>query len=202
METRAVRDLKIVLPGEEPDDLDPCEGIPRDGTSITEQLVSGELWARAHLTDVKMSRSWIVSADLGSSVLDAVTFERCVFKGCTLIGSRWDRVILKDVIFENCRFDYANLNDVKATGPVAFVGCSMTEMTVIGGQLSTVTLDNCRLTGLTIERCDLRGADLRGNDLSGLAAATPLRGVTLSESQLPSLTGLLTSELSIKVEPS
>lgn len=128
-------------------------------------------------------------------------FERCVFRGCTLVGSRWEGVALKDVIFQNCRLDYAIVNDVRTAGPVGFVGCSLTDVALNGGKLSPAAFDNCKLAGLAIEGCDLRGADLRGNDIRGLGAATVLRGAILSPSQLPALADLLAQEISIKVGP-
>ena len=35
MQIRAVRDTKVLLPGDEPDDLEPFDRLPRDGESIT-----------------------------------------------------------------------------------------------------------------------------------------------------------------------
>ena len=199
MHTRTVRDLNIPLPGDEADELDHLERVPRDGELVADHLVTGDVWARASLSQVTLTRSWLSRADLSSSEFAAVTLDRCVLTGCTLVGARWDAVTLKNVILENCRLDYATFTGIRSAGPVGFIGCSMVELTVIGGKLTTVVLDGCKLAGLIFDGCDLRGADLRGNDLSGMSGASALRGTVLSESQLPTLTDLLTRELSIRI---
>ncbi|RSM55055.1 hypothetical protein DMB66_36520 [Actinoplanes sp. ATCC 53533] len=200
MQIRAVRDVKVVLPGDKPDDLPRWERIPRAGEAVTEAVVTGGTWTRATLEDVSMTRSWLSGADLSAMTLTSARLDRCVLTGCSLVGAHLDAVTLKDVIFENCRLDYATLHHLKAAGPVAFIGCSLTETTLSSCTLPTVVFDGCKFAGLTIEQCDLRGADLRGNDLAGLACATALRGTIVSDSQLPALTQLLVNELSIKIK--
>lgn len=102
---------------------------------------------------------------------------------------------------ENCRLDYAFLTEIKATGPVAFIGCSMTETTFTAGTFPRTVFEGCKLSGVTLNGPDLRGADFRGHDISGLNGGIALRGATLSPAQIPTLTELLLQELSIKVRP-
>ncbi|MBB5871725.1 uncharacterized protein YjbI with pentapeptide repeats [Allocatelliglobosispora scoriae] len=200
MEFRTVRDLKIACPGDEPDDLDPARRVPAARTTISEVLVAGEVWKRAEITGVTISRSWFVDADLSSARFDGGTLDRCILRRCNLIGAHLDGVTLRDVVFENCRLDYAYFTDVKAAGPVAIIGCSMTDTILTAGKLSTVAFDGCKLAGTTFDGTDLRGADLRGNDITKLTAGTALRGAILSPAQIPSLTDLLLAELAIQVK--
>ena len=122
-----------------------------------------------------------------------------MFTGCTFVGADVHTVTLRDVIFENCRLDYATLHRVKTTGPVAFVGCSLTEATFAASTLSTAVFDDCKFSGLSFSESDLRGADLPGNDLSGLTSATALRGATLSDAQVPALANLVLRELAMTI---
>jgi uncharacterized protein YjbI with pentapeptide repeats len=122
-----------------------------------------------------------------------------VLNGCTLMGSSWNNVTLRDVIFEQCRWDYSTLTAITSAGPTAFLHCSFNEASITQGRLAKAVFDQCRLAQLELERCDLRGADLRGNDLSGLAGATGLRGVILDQAQLPALADALVQELDISV---
>ncbi len=199
MQFRTVHNVKITLPGHEPDDLDVLDRIPRDAEPVIEQVITGDVLARANLTRTKIVCSWLTSADLSSASFRHVTLDRCVLTGCTLIGARFDTVAFNNVIFENCRLDYATFHNIKTPGPVGFVGCSLAEATFSGSSLTAAIFDGCKLSGLDIDRCDLYGADLRGNDLTGLTSATALRGATISESQVAALAGLLLSELSITV---
>lgn len=199
MQIRTVHNIKITLPGDEPDDLDVLDGIPRDGQPIIEQVITGDVLARARLTGTTIMHSWLTNADLSSAAFRQVTLDRCVLTGCTLIGVRFDTVAFNNVIFENCRLDYATFHQVKMPGPVGFIGCSLAEATFSNSSLTAAAFDGCKLSGLDIDRCDLHGADLRGNDLTGLTSATALRGATISQSQAPTLVALLLSELSITV---
>jgi uncharacterized protein YjbI with pentapeptide repeats len=199
MQFRAVRDTKVTLPGEEPDDLEPLDRLPREGESITERVISADAWVRGNLTGLTLRRSWLTGADLSSATFANATLDRCVLTGCSLVGATFDRVSAKDVVFDNCRLDYATFARFKTAGPVAFVGCSLTETEFSASALTAAVFDNCKLAGVTFDSCDLRGADLRGNDIAGLTAATGLRGVVLAEWQLPALTEVLVSELSIKL---
>ena len=199
MQVRAVRDTKVTLPGDEPDDLEPLERLPREGESITERVINGETWTRGALTGLTLRRSWLTRADLSAATFANATLDRCVLVGCSLVGVTFDTVTAKDVLFDNCRLDYATFERFKSAGPVAFVGCSLAETIFRTSTLTAAVFEDCKLAGASFDSCDLRGADLRGNDLAGLTGATGLRGVTLAESQLPALTELLVSELSIKV---
>jgi uncharacterized protein YjbI with pentapeptide repeats len=200
---RTIHGLRITLPGDEPaDELTEVTRLPRAGELLTEVRVTGETWCRASLDGFKLSRCWLKGADLTSTTVAKVELERCVFAGCTMIGAQWvGGITLKNVIFENCRFDYATLANVRATGPVAFAGCSLAETRLDHCVLRTAVFDSCKLAGLSLEHCDLRGADLRNNDLAGLATPTALRGAVLSESQLPAFLDGLVAELSIALKP-
>ncbi len=199
MQTRTLRDLTVLLPGDEPDDLDPIDYTPRQGASVAERVITADVWARAELTGVTVARSWLINADLGAGRFDAVTLNRCVFQGCSLIGANWDSVTLKNVIFENCRLDYATFSALKATGPVAMIGCALTE-TTFAGKLTPSLFDHCKFSATDFGGCDLRGADLRGNDITGLTGVLPLRGACFSPSQLPELTELLINDLALKIQ--
>lgn len=180
METRTIRGLAVLLPGEDPEDLEAVDGLSRDGAAVNEHIVTGDSWTRAHLTDVVVNRCWLVNADLSSIRLEGVTLDRCVLRGCTLVGANITDATLKNVIFENCRLDYATFSNVRASAPVAFLGCSLADT--------------------TFEASDIRGADLRGNDLSTIVGITSLRGATLSSEQLSGLTEAFIHDLDLKVK--
>lgn len=199
MRTRNVRETSVTLPGDDPADLVPCTRVPRSGERLSDHTITGTTWARATIAETFISRSWLTDADLASTAFTGVTLDRCVLRGCTLMGSHWNTVTLRDVIFEECRLDYSTFTDVITAGPTVFVRCSFTETVLTESRLGRAAFDRCRLDQLEIQRCDLRGADLRGNDLSGLTATSGLRGVLLDQAQLPALAEVLTRELAIRV---
>lgn len=199
MDTRALRDLAVLLPGEDPDDLDQLDGPPCEGSALAERLVTGDAWTRAQLVKMNISRSWFVNADLASCRFDSVTLDRCVLNGCTLVGAQWNDVTLKNVVFENCRIDYATFTDIRTVASVALIGCSLTEATFTRCKLGVAAFDGCRLTATSFEASDLRGADLRGNDLSSVTGIESLRGAIVSDDQLPGLIEAVVSDLDLSV---
>jgi len=201
VDTRKVRDLTILLPGEEPEDLDPVDGTPHDRTNVSARLIQGDVWVRARLEGGTIARSWFTNADLASIDLTGTTLDRCFLRGCSLIGAHLADVTLKNVIFENCRLDYATLTTVRAAAPVAFLGCSFTETALNRCKLTLVAFDGCKLNAPTFAACDMRGADLRGNDLSKtIGVTTSLRGCIISESQVAGFIDAVTRELDLTIK--
>jgi uncharacterized protein YjbI with pentapeptide repeats len=107
---------------------------------------------------------------------------------------------LTNVLFENCRLDYATLATVRSTGPVAFVNCTLVEASITGGKLDKASFDDCRMTNLELDHTDLRGADLRNNQLETITGITSLRGATLTPHQLTDLSTALIKDLSLRIE--
>ncbi|MGH3712589.1 MAG: pentapeptide repeat-containing protein [Micromonosporaceae bacterium] len=199
MEVRVVRDSSILLPGETLDEVPTLGHLPGDGDVVSQQLVTGDSWARTQLSDVSVNGCWLVNANLGSTNLRDVTFDRCVFRGSTLVGSTWSNVVLRNVLFEDCRLDYATIQRARTAGPCGFVRCSLVETTVQQSTVTNATFDACRFAGTLVVDSDLRGADLRGNDLSGLIGVATLGGITIGEDQLPGLTEALVRDLELRV---
>jgi len=183
-----MRDTTAVLPGEDPDDFDQVEAAPSPGAAVTDALVTDDIWTRAELTQVTLSRSWLLNADLSSTRWDGGAIERCVFRACTLVGANIGNTTLKNVIFENCRLDYAAFSHVRTVGPTLFFGCSLTETTFQHSNLTAAAFDGCKLAATSLEECDLRGTDLRGNDLAAITGVASLRGARLTVTQLAGLT--------------
>jgi uncharacterized protein YjbI with pentapeptide repeats len=191
----------MLLPGEEPEDLDPIQGVPGEGNHVSGRLIAGEAWVRARIESCTIARSWFTNADLSSIELTGTTLDRCVLRGCSLIGAHLTEVTLKNVIFENCRLDYATLTNARAAGPVAILGCSLTETVFDRCKLTTVAFDNCKLNAPTFTACDMRGADLRGNDLSRIVGVTTsFRGCIITEGQVAGFADAVTRELELTIK--
>ncbi|WFF08920.1 pentapeptide repeat-containing protein [Micromonospora sp. WMMD1076] len=217
MRTSTIGDVKVLLPDLEPDDLDTTTDLTG---GLTEALVEGAAWHGSHLEDVSIRSSLLTGVDLSESTWEAdslygceiartdfsgatltgITIERSAITGSRFTGTRLTDVRLKDVLFDGCRFDYATLQRVTASGSVAFTDCTLTNGAWSSCRLPRVALRSCDLGGLELESCRLDGADLRGSRLQGVK--TPLdnlSGVTLDEEQLPDLTQLTVAALALTV---
>lgn len=197
MNTRTVRDTTLLLPGDERETLDAAGTPPHDGATVADRLISGDAWVRATLDRVTITRSHMINADLSSTHIIDNKWDRCVLRGCTLIGANLAGGMFKNIIFDNCRFDYAVLDHIRATGPVAFLGCALTETTFSHCTFNAVIFDGCKIAAALFDSTDLRGADLRGNDLSAVAGIPSLRGAIVSEEQIPDLTNALIHDLAL-----
>ena len=94
-----------------------------------------------------------------------------------------------------CKLDYATFDQIRATGPVLFVRCSLREVEFTGCDLSGSLLDDCDLGLTDFGRGSYRGCDLRGNDLSALTSTRHLKYVVIDRAQTMQLAEALAVEL-------
>ena len=136
METRTIHGRKFLLPGQDVEGLDEWDEPPSRGEILTEVVVSNANWALAQIQDSTVNHSFVEravlsnasisssrlsatilrGADFSSSRWSETKIERCTFSGCSFVGANLAEIIVDNVIFDDCRFDYAYLNAFRATG--------------------------------------------------------------------------------------
>lgn len=218
MDTRLVRELRILLPSANDDD-DLTEAATTDPSELRYREVGALNWSRLRLMDIAVTgcqfsgttlrdSGWEKSTisgvifeqvDLSSSRLQETKVDRTRFTGCQLSGVVLTEANLSNVIFENCRLDYATFRSVRTTGPVAFVNCTFTEASLTACRWNEVVFDSCRLTSLELDGCDLHGADFRGNSLDSIRGLTSLQGTTITADQLSDLSQALIADLDLQI---
>jgi uncharacterized protein YjbI with pentapeptide repeats len=219
METRTIRGRTFLLPDPGREGLDEHDAPPTRSQTLTEVLVTEADWARAQLQDATITHSVLTrvalaDAHLASCRFSATTFsgvdfsasrwedsklERCVVRGCAFMGVNLANMTAENVIFEDCRLDYAYLSAVRAVGNVAFVRCSMREASFEGCRLPQAIFADCTLADTEFFGCDLRGADFRGSNIERIRGVDSFKGVTLDSGQLHQLTTALANDLEIVV---
>jgi uncharacterized protein YjbI with pentapeptide repeats len=217
METRTIGEARILIPDLDPRDLDPVTEEP-DG-ELFEALVDGASWTGLQLSGGQVSQSHLVGVDLSdaawrnvtvygcrfervdfsSARLLGVTIERSEFVGCRMTGVNLAKATLKNLVFSDCRLDYAMVTDARTTGPVGLADCNLTNAALTRCELTQAVLSACRLTEVELDTCDLRGADLRGNELSGILGLSSLRGAIVADEQLSALAMIAARELELDV---
>jgi uncharacterized protein YjbI with pentapeptide repeats len=218
MGTRTFGDLAVLLPDLDPRDLDEVREPPVD--ELVEAKVDGADWGRVQLAGVPVRASHLLGVslagagwrngtvygcrfervDFSGARMSRLTIERCEFVGCRMTGLALHDSNLKNVVFDDCRLDYANLVAVRGTGAVGWTGCTLANAAFTNCQLPKAAVTDCRLTDLELVDCDLRGTDLRGNDLAGIRGLTSLRGTRIGGGQLTGLAALAATELDIAVD--
>lgn len=216
METLTIRDTHVSLPDVDESDLRAVSSLESDGPLeyfayrdhelrlvevLGARLHDGQVerihTERTRIVDSRLSGVEFTDCDLNSFAVTDVKLARVRFTNCRLLGATLSEVTLEDVVFERCRLDYATFNHVVAKGPVAFVGCSLTEAEFNGSDLGKAVFSENRLAQTQFGPGTYRGTDLRENDLSAISGVINLRRALLDRHQLSDLTSALAGDLDL-----
>ncbi|OII65511.1 hypothetical protein BJP40_01000 [Streptomyces sp. CC53] len=167
------------------------------------QLVTGRIHGvraqRVEFESLNLHGVEITGSDLGAARWSESKLTRVVIRDTRLLGATLDGLVLDDVLFENCKLDYTTFAKVRATGPVAFAGCVLTEAMFTDCDLSAVAFSECTLRLTEFGPGRYRDTDLRGNDLSTVRGVANLAKVRIDTSQQHDLIQALVNELDITV---
>ncbi|MGW5532574.1 pentapeptide repeat-containing protein [Streptomyces xanthochromogenes] len=141
----------------------------------------------------------ISGCDLGSARWKDGKLTRVHVQDSKLMGAALDGLVLDDVLFEKCRFDYATFEKIRVTGPVVFDGCSFTEATFTDCDLSDALFADCALRLAEFGTGRYRGTDLRGNDLSAVRGVSNLAKIRIDPGQQIQLAEAIVNELDITI---
>ncbi|WP_416873479.1 pentapeptide repeat-containing protein [Kitasatospora sp. SC0581] len=218
MPTRHYGRTTITLPDL---DDDPYLGViaspPRPGSTVTEfrytdqdirdlDLTEADLrngilhnvsTQRTTIENVRFSSVQITACDLGALHLSGSKASRTLFRGCRLMGSAITGAVLDNVLFENCRLDYATFDRIRASGPLVFDRCVLTEAAFTGCDLTDVVLRDCTLLATAFGTGTYKGLDLSGSDLSAVRGVGNLREAVVSRAQQLQITDALLAELNV-----
>ncbi|MFE4976584.1 pentapeptide repeat-containing protein [Kitasatospora sp. NPDC056651] len=218
MPTRRYGRTTVTLP--DPGD-DPYLGVinspPRPGSTVTEfrytdqnlgaldltetDLRNGILHnvnaQRTTIENVRFSSVRVTDSDLGSLQLTGSKASRTLFRDCRLMGAAITGAVLDSVLFENCRLDYAAFDRIRASGPVVFDRCVLTEATFTACDLTGVVMHDCTLRATGFGAGTYKGLDLSSSDLSTVRGVGNLREAVISRAQQHQLTDSLLAELDV-----
>lgn len=172
-------------------DLDLIEADLRNGIlhNVTAQ--------RTTIENVRFSSVQITASDLGSLHLSGSKASRTLFRDCRLMGAAVTGAVWDSVLFENCRLDYATFDRIRASGPLVFDRCVLTEATFTGCDLTGVVMRDCTLLATGFEAGTYKDLDLSGSDLSTVRGVGNLREAVISRAQQHQLADALLAELNV-----
>ncbi|MFJ8230314.1 pentapeptide repeat-containing protein [Streptomyces sp. NPDC094448] len=167
------------------------------------QLVTGRICnvraKHVELDALNLHGVEITNSDLGSARWSGSKLTRVHFRDCKIMGAAMDGMVLNDVLFEKCRFDYAGFGNVRVGGPVAFAGCAFTEAVFTDCDLSGAVFSDCGLRLTEFGGGRYQDTDLRGNDLSQIRGAANLARVRIETGQQTDLAKALVHELDMTI---
>ncbi|MFG2914097.1 pentapeptide repeat-containing protein [Kitasatospora sp. NPDC048298] len=172
-------------------DLDLTEADLRNG------ILHNVTARRTTIENVRFSSVQITTGDLGSLQLTGTKASRTLIRDCRLMGAAITGTVLDSVLFENCRLDYATFDQVRASGPLVFDRCVLTEATFTGCDLTGVVMRDCTLRATAFEAGSYKNLDLSGSDLSTVRGVGNLREAVISRTQQYQLTDALLAELNV-----
>lgn len=217
MDRLTIRGTTAELPAFDPDielaptrSLDSSEvtsGFVYEGANLRSldldaiKLITGQVrelrTARAEFSDVRADSIEFSGCDFSSLSWTESKLSRVRFTNCKMLGAQLTGLTLENVVFANCKLDYALLDNVKATGPVVFFGCSLAESEFESCDLSNTVFDGCSLRLTEFGRGTYQGCDLRGNDLSTVRGVSNLSRIAIDQAQLIQLAEALVADLRI-----
>ncbi|KDN85583.1 pentapeptide repeat-containing protein [Kitasatospora cheerisanensis] len=157
---------------------------------------------RTTLEGVRLSSLEITASTIGTLAWSGSRATQTHWAHSRLMGATISNVTLNDVLFEGCRLDYATFENVRATGPLVFDRCVLTEATFTGCDLTGAVFRDCTLDRTAFGHGKHRDTDLRGNDLSTIRGTANLTGgILLDPAQPDQLTRALLTELGATVRP-
>jgi uncharacterized protein YjbI with pentapeptide repeats len=151
----------------------------------------------ARIAATRMDSVEFTGCDLSSLRWQDGKISRVRFGNCKLLTARIQAVTMEHVVFSGCKLDYAALDQIRATGPVVFAGCSLREAEFTACDLAGTAFDGCDLRLASFGPGYYRSCDLRGNDLSALTGAANLKHVIVDRAQTMQLGEALTAELTV-----
>ncbi|TBO57076.1 pentapeptide repeat-containing protein [Streptomyces kasugaensis] len=165
------------------------------------QLITGRInnvrSKRVQLEALNLHGVEVTGSDFGTARWSESKLTRVVLRDCKLMGATLDGLVLDDVLFEGCKLDFAAFEKVRATGPVAFSGCVLTEATFTDCDLTEVVFSECTLRLTEFGTGRYRDTDLRGNDLSVIRGLANLKKIRINPGQQAELAEALVAELDV-----
>lgn len=116
-----------------------------------------------------------------------------------LLGTELSGTIIQDVTFDRCVLRYVNLRTATLTR-VRFRDCVLDDVDLYSATLTDVSFDECTLTDINADRAKASRVDLRGARSLALKGVKRLNGFLASESQLIGLVHTLAFAAGLDVE--
>jgi uncharacterized protein YjbI with pentapeptide repeats len=213
-----IRQTSAELPTFDPETA--LESLPRLGAQsrlaadfeFSDATVAAWVLTDANLLHGKVRMLRAVGARITRTHMDSVEFTGCDlsslrwqdgkisqarFDNCKFLAARIHAVTMEHVVFTGCKLDYMALDQIRATGPVLFAGCSLREAELTGCDLAGSLFDGCDLGMTSFGPGNYRRCDLRGNDLSAVIGAAHLKHVIIEAAQARQLGEALAAELKV-----
>jgi uncharacterized protein YjbI with pentapeptide repeats len=175
-------------------------GQRAEGIEMGDVVVRGGRWSGVVLDGWRAFDVTFEDADLsGFSLLDEPVLQNVTFTRCRLTGANFAGARLRNVTFEGCTLDDANLRMLDAEG-VVFNDAVLVGADLHAAKFTEVRMRGCDLRGSDWNESRLKTVDLRGSRLEDVRGADRLRGVTIESSQVVPLAYSLAVAMGLTID--
>jgi uncharacterized protein YjbI with pentapeptide repeats len=168
-----------------------AEGLER--TSVREARFAGTRLGRLGLSDCVLE-----ACDLGGLDAADASLVRTTVTASRLTGFSGVAVLLRDVVFRECRMDLATLRDARMER-VRFERCDLRELDLQGTRLHDVRFEGCDLGDAILHGADCSRTELHDCSYPGLRGIDGLRGTTIAWSDALELAPAFAAQLGVTV---
>ncbi len=157
------------------------DAIAVDGLAIVDSEQAGVDFVTGHRHGLDIRGSTVRDGDLSGArirSLRSATIIRSRISGANLsAGSR------RDVVFEDCIFQYSNLGNSKLSR-VAFTRCKLEETDFSSAKLTDVTFEGSELRLVDLLNASFERVDMRGAGSLSISSFRRLSGCLMSDAQV------------------
>ncbi|HEY3330891.1 MAG TPA: pentapeptide repeat-containing protein [Capsulimonadaceae bacterium] len=151
-------------------------------------VVEGSVFELVDLTETRyekldLSDVSLRKCDLANVAWDEFEARRVVFEGCRLLGAKFIEGVFKDVRFNDCHAQFAQMRYGTLAG-AWFSACDLRDADFSGADLTGATFEECNLTGASFLNAKCGGVDIRSSSMERLQIGpTELRGLVVTPIQ-------------------
>ena len=160
-------------------------------------IVSNAQLQLAEATPVEVIGCSIDNGDLSAVTITAL--RSSTLTEVKLVGTEFSGTIIQDVTFDRCVLRYVNLRTATLTR-VRFRDCVLDDVDLYAATLTDVSFDECTLTDVNLDRVKASRVDLRGARSLALKGVSRLNGFLANESQLIGLLHTLAFAAGLDIE--
>jgi uncharacterized protein YjbI with pentapeptide repeats len=137
--------------------------------------------------------------DFSSAKLNDLGAEEAQFLDCRMTGLISSDTNFKQVIFKNCKLDFANFR-MSNLQKVIFEDCDLSEADFYNAKLKSVNFLNCQLENTDFSQAELDDVDLsESGSLIKLKGLDYLKGAIINDNQLIEIAPALARQIGIEI---
>ncbi len=160
------------------------DAVVSDGLAIVESELSGVDFVTDHRKALDIRGSTLRDCDLSGARIRSL--RSVTVLGSRVSGANLSAASLRDVVFEDCIFQYANLGSSQLSR-VAFIRCKLEETDFTGAKLTDVTFEGSELRLVDLSNTFFERVDLREAASLSFSSGRSLSGCLISDAQVQEL---------------